>query len=93
MLRTTAGRIAAFLGKSIDEISLDLIHMNRDGFRPFLEGQRYKEGSVRSYVNYLRMLLEAAGSLGWKPYVHLPSQWKPVLDLARKKGCLVVASR
>src|SRR4051812_6674504 len=52
MLRTTAGKIAAFLGRPINQISLDLVYANRERFRPFLEKQRYKEGSVRSYVNY-----------------------------------------
>lgn len=68
MLRTTVGKIAAFIGKSVDEISLDMIHTCREGFRPYLEGQRYKEGSIRSYVNYLRMLMDTAEKLGWKPF-------------------------
>jgi integrase len=90
MLRTTAGKIAAFLGRSINEISLDLIFANRERFRSFLEAQRYKEGSVRSYVNYLRMLLEAAEGLGWRPFVHLPVEWQRVIDLASKNKCLTV---
>jgi integrase len=90
MLRTTAGKIAAFLGKPIDQISLDMVHANREGFRPFLESQRYKEGSVRTYVNYLRILLDAAGELGWKPHVRLPKEWQAVLDLAKKKKCLTI---
>lgn len=88
MLRSTAGKIAAFLGKSIDQISLDLIHANREGFRPFLESQRYKEASVRSYVNYLRILLEAAGGLGWKPHARVSKEWQAVLDVAKKNRCL-----
>jgi integrase len=90
MLRTTAAKIAAFLGKSVDEISLDLVHASREGFRPFLETQRYKEGSVRSYVNYLRMLLEAAAELGWKPFASLPREWVPVLTLAKTSRCLTL---
>jgi integrase len=90
MMRTTAGKIAAFLGKPIDEISFDLIYANRDGFRPFLESLRYKETSIRSYVNYLRMLLQAAEGLGWQAFAHLPVEWQPVVDLARRKKCLAI---
>ena len=90
MLRTTAGKIAAFLDKPIDEISLDLIYANREGFRPFLESLRYKEPSVRSYVNYLRMLLQAAETAGWQPFAHLPAEWQPVIDLARHNQCLAL---
>ncbi|HWR36831.1 MAG TPA: tyrosine-type recombinase/integrase [Clostridia bacterium] len=90
MLRTTAGKISAFLGKSVDEISLDLVHANREGFRPFLEGLRYKEGSVRSYVNYLRMLLQAAEELGWQPFAHLPVEWQSVVNAGKKKKCLTL---
>jgi integrase len=88
MFRSTAAKIAAFLGKSIDQITLDLIYANREGFRPFLEGQRYKEGSVRAYVNYLRMLLDAAGRLGWQPHARLSKEWQEVLDVAKKNACV-----
>jgi hypothetical protein len=88
MLRTTAGKIAAFLGRSIDAIPLDLVHANREGFRSFLEGQRHKEGAVRSYINYLRMLMETAESLGWRPFAKLRIEWQSVLEQARKNHCL-----
>ena len=90
MLRSTAGKIASFLGKSLDQVSLDLIHANRESFRPFLEGQRYKEASVRSYVNYLRILLEAAEGLGWKPHLHLSKEWQAVFEVAKRNQCLTV---
>jgi integrase len=90
MLRSTAGKIAAFLGRSPEEISLDLIHANREGFRPFLEGQRHKEGAVRAYVNYLRMLLDAAGELGWMPHSRLSKEWQAMLDMAKKNMCLTI---
>lgn len=90
MLRSTAGKIAAFLGKPLEEISLDLIHAKREGFRPFLESQRHKEGAVRAYVNYLRMLLEAAGELGWTPHARLSKEWQAVLDRAKKNLCLTI---
>jgi len=90
MFRSTAAKIAAFLGKSIDQITLDLVHAKREEFRPFLERQRYKEGSVRTYVNYLRMLLDAAGRLGWQPHAHLSKEWQEVLDVAKKNECLTI---
>jgi integrase len=91
MLRSTSGKIAAYLGKPVEQISLDLLHANREGFRPFLESQRHKVGSVRSYVNYLRMLLDAAGDLGWKPHARLSREWQALLDEAKRKECLTIA--
>ena len=91
MLRSTAAKVAAFLGKSVEEVSLDLVHAHREGFRPFLQSQRYKEGSIRSYVNYLRILMQSAEELGWGPFMHQSSEWKPVLDLAKKNYCLALA--
>src|SRR6185437_3221838 len=90
MLRSTSGKIAAYLCKPLNEISLDLVHANREGFRPFLEGQRHKEGAVRSYVNYLRMLLDSAGELGWKPHARLSKEWQAVLDEAKRNKCLTI---
>src|SRR5436190_22186018 len=46
MLRSTASKVAAFLGKSPEDISLDLIHLNREGFRRFLESRRHNEAGV-----------------------------------------------
>ncbi|HWR13531.1 MAG TPA: site-specific integrase [Terriglobales bacterium] len=91
MLRSTAAKIAAFLAKPADDISLDLIHMNREGFRPFLESRKHKEGAVRSYVNYMRILMEAAQALGWVPCAHLSSEWQTILSRAKTNECLSVA--
>jgi integrase len=91
MLRTTAGRIESFLGSPTDQITLDAIYARREDFRPFLEKNRYKENSIRSYVNYLRMLLEAAEALGWKPFACLNPDWQYVLRLAKQSGCLAIA--
>ena len=91
MLRSTAGKIAAYLGKPIDQISLDLIHARREGFRPFLERLRHKEGAIRAYVNYLRILLETAEELGWRPLSCVSPDWLEVLSLAKQSGCLAIA--
>jgi integrase len=88
MMRTTVAKVAAFLGDTVDKISLDMIHVSREGFRPYLESQRYKEGSIRSYVNYLRMLMDTAENIGWKPLATLAPEWVPVLELAKWNSCL-----
>lgn len=90
MLRSTAAKIAAFLGTSPDDIPLDLIQLNREGFRRFLESRRHNEGGVRSYVNYLRILMNAAQELGWQPYAGVSRDWQIVLDAAGGNDCVSV---
>ena len=72
-------------------VHYNLIHAHRDGFRPFLKIQGFKnEDSIRGYVNYLGMLLQAGEDSGWQPFVNLPPEWLPVLDLAKKNNCLKI---
>lgn len=91
MLRSTAAKIAAFLGRSPEQIPLDLIHANRERFRPFLETRRHKEGAIRAYVNYLRMLLDVAITMGWRPNARLSREWQILLDQAKKNSCLTIS--
>jgi site-specific recombinase XerD len=88
MLRSTAVRLEAFFGKPAHEISLDSIYANHEGFRPFLKKQPYKENSVRAYVNFVRILLNVASQLGWKPFANVPEVWKVILTRASEAGCL-----
>jgi len=91
MLRSTAGRLEAFLGRPADQISIDAVYVNRDHFRPFLERSKYNENSIRSYVNFLRMILNAAGERGWKPFASISEDWQVVLQRASQAQCYGIA--
>lgn len=91
MLRSTASRITAFIGLSADQVTLDAIYARREGFRPFLEKGPYKENSIRSYVNFLRILLDSATELGWRPLAALTDEWQAVLNRARRLHCIAIA--
>ncbi|WP_348265282.1 hypothetical protein P8935_12215 [Telmatobacter sp. DSM 110680] len=91
MLRSTVARIVSFQLRPADQITLDAIYVSREGFRPFLEKNKYKENSIRAYVNYLRILLEAAEALGWKPLARISEQWQDVLNRASHVGCFGIA--
>lgn len=88
MLRSTAAVIAAkFFHQSLEEITLDRIAQMRGQFRRRLEAEKYTEHSVRSYVNYARILIKIARDLGWRPGRNLPQEWQHILPLARKTKC------
>lgn len=91
MLRTTCSLLAAYLEKSVEEITINLIQSSRDRFRPYLASQKYAENSIRTYVNHVRNLLRAAQILGWKPGADLPDGWRSVLSLAKRRKCLDIA--
>jgi integrase len=82
MMRTTCGHLGKYLDLPGDQIPFDLIENKKRGFRPFLEGRRYAETSVRSYVYQQRSLLKAAMRHGWDPDGHPTDVWKPLLELA-----------
>jgi len=87
MLRTTASHLAAFHQKQISDISIADLVNRREQFRLFLEARKYAQKSVRSYLNFLRILTLAVADLGWKYEDLVPRAWLPVLRLAPKRKC------
>jgi integrase len=87
MLRTTCSLLAAYIGKPITEITIASVNDSRKDFRGFLESRKYTEASIRSYVNYLRILINQAGVLGWSAGNSVPEIWQKVLNLARAEKC------
>lgn len=85
MLRTTCGHLGKYLDLPGDQIPFDSIEGKKRGFRPFLEGRRYAENSIRSYVYQQRSLLMAAKDHGWDPDGSPTEAWKPLLELAIKE--------
>lgn len=91
MLRSTCAKLAVYLETPVDQLLIDTVHEGRDGFRDFLVAAPYKENSIRSYVNLLRILLELAATHGWKPDDAAPVKWRAVLALAEEKNCADLA--
>jgi hypothetical protein len=87
MLRTTCALLGNYLNKPAEQISIDRINESREDFRAFLQRSKYKEASIRSYLNFARILLKSAKSLGWKPTDSIPEAWRGVLALAAEKKC------
>ena len=87
MLRTISSLLAAFLGKSPNQIMIDTVSESRDGFRAYLVTRTYAKNSVRSYVNYVRILLESATALGWKEGIALDREWVCVQEHVTSHEC------
>ncbi len=87
MLRSTCSLAAVYMGEPLTKISLSSLQRAKKGFRPFLERGKYAETSVRSYVNYLRILLNHAGVLGWDAEEGIPEAWHSVMKLVPEKRC------
>jgi hypothetical protein len=87
MLRTTCSLLSAYLDTPSEQVLLDSISEARNGFRPYLEGRKYAENSIRTFVNHLRILLKLATELGWKPNPLAPKEWRAILTLAAERKC------
>jgi integrase len=87
MLRSTAAQIANLCNQPIEEITLDRVLEMRRPFRRYLEQRPYAENSIRSYVNYGRILIQMALKEGWRPYQNLSQDWLRVLALASRRKC------
>jgi integrase len=91
MLHTTWSVLAAYLQMPADQITIDSVFENKEGFPRYLERRKYKRNSVRSYANYERILLRKAEELGWNPEESFPEAWRGVLALATEKKCADIA--
>jgi hypothetical protein len=79
--------LGIYLNGSTEDVPLDSVEQTRDGFRPFLEGRKYAGNSIRSYVNFRRILLKSAREFGWNPSDAVPEEWRGVLALAAERKC------
>lgn len=92
MLRATAAHISNHLEKGPDRIPLGELLNLRPRLRLYLEKRALKRNSVRSYVNFLRILLRKACKFGWSE--HLPEieeSWRGIqVVLSRTRSRRIV---
>ena len=89
MLRTTIGLLSRWRKTAPGDIRLAELAPLRDGFAAFLADQKYRRASIRSYLNYFRILLSLAKSTGWSESdPAIVTLWDPVRDAAPKKPSL-----
>lgn len=86
MLKATAVLLTRYFNKQPSEILLDSVREELDGFRRFIEENRYKKNSVRTYLNHARILLRSASKLGWKPGRFVPEMWQHVYEISKSRG-------
>jgi hypothetical protein len=74
-------RFAQFIGKPSQarEMSLDLVHERKPGFRPYLERHNYSDATICHYVQWVYLFLQHAESFGWIPDGNLSKEWREIL--------------
>jgi hypothetical protein len=81
MLNSTASHLSNWLGQSPTEIPINRLIGAAPEFSSFLKERRFKRNSVRSYLNYLRILVKNATKLGWtERNPELELLWSPLLQ-------------
>jgi integrase len=87
MFRSAANKFAEYQSQACNEVHINALESDCGEFRDFLRERKYAKNSVRSYSNYISMLLNAARTLGWTPTVApiLPS-WEPVAKAMRESA-------
>lgn len=87
MLRTTCSRLSAFFDKPVTEISIDDVVDSREEFRAFLQGRKYARNSIRTFVNYTRILISLSSKHGWEPGKEIREEWRKPAALAEGRHC------
>jgi integrase len=85
MLRALVGHICICLNKAPKTIAIIELTDLRLRLKAYLRERDFRQNSVRSYINYLRILLDLANKLGWS--AHLPEiekAWAPILACVSK---------
>jgi len=87
MLSTTASHISRWLGKPLMEIPIGQLAGAAPEFGSFLRERHFKRNSVRSYLNFLRILINTAQALGWKGQdPKIERLWEPILLAIPNQG-------
>jgi hypothetical protein len=87
MLATAARRFTDFVGREPADIAISELVRQKKAFATYLRGNRYKPASVKSYGNYLKMLVARAKDAGWqfrKPA--MSTEWVDLHQKATKAG-------
>jgi hypothetical protein len=85
MLGTTLSLVSTFMARPLEDITIDELADQGPELKAHLESRGYKRNSVRSYMNYRRILLREAEKLGWvRQAPQLPLEWECVLELMPK---------
>jgi integrase len=80
MLNTTASHLSHWLGKPPTDIPIRRLIGAAPEFSSYLRQCHFKPNSVRSYLNYLRILIKTAQDLGWREQdPELERLWRPLL--------------
>ena len=80
MLQSTSRHIANLLNISVEDITLDALVDIGPDFRDYLRERRYKRNSVRSYSNFLSLIVRTAREFGWEPQgPYIPDAWKAIV--------------
>src|SRR5579862_8879556 len=80
MLKTTAAHVSQFLGKPLKDVGIGELVDALPEFSAFLKERRFKRNSIRSYLNYVRILLQKARELGWNEIdPEVEAAWQPIL--------------
>jgi integrase len=79
MLKSTAGHISDFLKVPLELLEINALVDLGPSFRLHLKERRYKVNAVRSYSNFLAILLKEARQSGWEPrQIDIPEPWKEI---------------
>lgn len=85
MLHSTATRVAEFFAKSVEDVSLDLMFEQRLDFVAHLRAGKYAENSVKSYRNYVNIMIKIAQDNGWSPRAtRLPADWAIIEEMLKR---------
>jgi integrase len=85
MLGSTVALVSTFMARPLEEITVDELANLGPAFQAHLKSRGYKRNSVRSYMNYRRILLREAEKFGWvRQPSPLPVEWESVLELMPK---------
>jgi integrase len=87
MLHAVAARFLEYVGLNGEAASIEMLHDQKESFIAYLKAGKYKPSSVRSYRNYLNILLRRAGEAGWvRPQNVLPPKWQIIADVMPRRA-------
>ena len=90
MLRSLVGHLCRYFNRAPESIAISELVGLRPRLRTYFQERKFKPNSIKSYINFLRILLQQAVELGWRDQSSdMTPEWQEVRAcISPKRGCL-----
>ena len=81
MVFSVTARFLEYMNSTAEKAPIEALITEKESFISYLKAGKYKASSVKTYRNYINILIRTAEGMGWaRPKIVIPPVWQSLLD-------------